>query len=388
MDLTYTPEEIAFREEVRSWLSANVPREALPPIGTGQREYLLAWQRRQYDAGWAGIAWPQDYGGRGLSLIDQAIWYEECARAGAPEAGCLFVGLNHGGPTLIACGTEEQKRFHLPRILRGEVIWCQGFSEPGAGSDLAGIKTRGDVDGDHIVVNGQKIWTSFAQLADYQELVVRTEAGSERHKGLTWMICDMKTPGITVRPIRSLDGQDHNCEVFYDNVRIPISNVVGGLGNGWATAMSTLSFERGSAFMQAQLELSQRVERLIELARTEVDPATGRALIASDAVARDLAVMRGEVNAMRAMTLMAVSRGRREEMPGPEGVMLALYYSELIQKVTRYSMDMLGSRALLREGDLAEWADDYLKHFARTIGGGTAEIRRNIIGQRVLGLPR
>ena len=388
MELTYSDQEIAFRQEIRDWLRANAPREPLPPVGPEQREYLLAWQRKQYDAGWAGISWPVEYGGRGLSPIEQAIWYEECASANAPEAACLFVGLNHGGPTLIARGNEEQKAFHLPKILRGEVIWCQGFSEPGAGSDLANIKTRGDIDGDHLVVNGQKIWTSFAQLAEYQELVVRTEPGSERHKGLTWVICDMKTPGITVRPIEALDGQYHNCEVFYDNVRIPLSNVVGEIGDGWKVAMSTLSFERGSAFMQAQLELSQRVERLIALASKECDDEGGQSLLEDSSVAMELAGLRGEVNAMRAMTLMAVSRGRREEMPGPEGTMLALYYAELIQKVLRTAMDLLGPRTLQREGEWADWSDEYLKHFARTIGGGTAEIRRNIIGQRVLGLPR
>lgn len=388
MELSYSPEEQAFRMEVREWLEANIPTDPVPPIGPDQRDYLLKWQRRQYDAGWAGIAWPNEYGGRGLSPIQQAIWYEECARAGAPEAGVLFVGLNHGGPTLIARGNEEQKAFHLPKILKGEVIWCQGFSEPGAGSDLANIKTRGEIDGDHIVVNGQKIWTSFAQVADYQELVIRTDPESQRHKGLTWVICDMQTPGITVRPIESLDGQYHNCEVFYDDVRIPLSNVVGEIGDGWSVAMSTLAFERGSAFMQAQLELSQRVERLIEVAGKEPDGEGGGVLLDDDAVAAELATLRGEVNAMRAMTLMAISRGRREEMPGPEGVMLALYYAELIQKVLRTAMELLGPRALMREGDWADWSNDYLKHFARTIGGGTSEIRRNIIGQRVLGLPR
>ena len=387
MDLTYSDAEIAFRREVRSWLADNKPTERTPPVSPEQRDFLLAWQRKQYDGGWAGIAWPKEYGGRGLSLIEQVIWYEECARADAPEIGCLFVALNHGGPTLIAKGSESQKAFHLPKILRGEVIWCQGFSEPNAGSDLANIRTRGEIVDNHIVVNGQKIWTSFAQFSDYQELLVRTEPGSSRHSGLTWMICDMKAPGITVRPIEAIDGHYHNCEVFYDNVRIPLDNVVGEVGDGWRVAMSTLSFERGSAFMQAQLELSQRVERLIALARTHL-AADGRPVLADEAYAARLAALRGEVNAMRAMTLMGVSRGLRQEMPGPEGTILALYYAETIQRVMRTAMDVLGPRALQRDGEWGSWSSGYLLHFARTIGGGTAEVRRNIIGERVLGLPR
>ena len=188
MDLTFTPEDEAFRSEVRTWISENKPREKTPPVGPAQRDFLLAWQRKQFEGGWAGIAWPTEFGGRGLSLVQQLIWYEEYARLEAPSIGCLFVGLNHGGPTLISRGRSAQKAFHLPRILRGEVIWCQGFSEQGAGSDLASLRTRADVDGDHLVINGQKIWTSFTHLADDQELLVRSEPNSTRHAGLTWVI--------------------------------------------------------------------------------------------------------------------------------------------------------------------------------------------------------
>jgi len=389
MDFTVSDDDKAFRKEVRQWLSENVPKEPCPAIGPEQAVFLKDWQRKLFDAGWAGIAWPKEYGGRGLSLEQQAIWYEESARAGAPEAHCLFVGLNHGGPTLIVRASEEQKTFHLPRILKGESIWCQGFSEPGAGSDLAGIRTRGEVDGDHIVVNGQKIWTSYAQLADYQELLIRTDANMSRHRGLTWIICDMKLPGITIRPIESIDGEAHNCEVFYDNVRIPLANVVGQVGDGWRVAMSTLSFERGTAFMELQLKMAKSIDSVVAMARARRGP-DGRALIESDSFATRLGQLRGEVAAMRAMTYMSVSRGMRTEQPGPEGTYLAMMKGELDQRIKRFAMEVLGRDGLERPEHLEpeDWVHLYLRSYSGTIGGGTSEIRRNIIGERVLGLPR
>jgi alkylation response protein AidB-like acyl-CoA dehydrogenase len=387
MELRYEPADLAFREEVRAWLHDNVPREKMPVPLPEQREYLLAWQRKQYDAGWAGIAWPEAYGGRGLSLVRQLIWYEEYVRAHAPPTGCLFVGLNHGGPTLIVRGNAQQKAFHLASILRGEVIWCQGFSEPSSGSDLASLRTRATIEDDHLVVNGQKIWTSFGNIAEYQELLVRTQPGSSRHHGLTWVICDMRTPGITIRPIRTLAGERHFCEVFYDNVRIPLANVVGEVGAGWSVAMSTLSFERGTAFMAHQLELSRTVEGLAELAR-RLPGINGRPVLDDDAVAAQIGALRAEVAAMRAMTYMSVSRGLRQETPGPEGTMLALAFAVASQKVHRVVMDVLGERGLQRDAEWEDWVRPYLVSFSHTIAGGTAEIRRNIIGERVLGLPR
>src|SRR5579875_882482 len=225
-----------------------------------------------YDAGWAGIAWPKAYGGRGATLMEQLIWFEEYARADAPDLSTLFVGLNHDGPTLMACGTEAQKAYHLPRILRGEVVWCQGFSEPNAGSDLAALQTRAVIDGDHLVVTGQKIWTSFGHVAEFQELLVRTDPEAPKHKGITWVICEMNRPGIEIRPIKTLAGNSDFCEVFYDGVRIPLANVVGRLNDGWRVAMATLSFERGTAFVPEQVRLARRVEELAELARTVPGP--------------------------------------------------------------------------------------------------------------------
>ena len=264
MNLDLTAEERAFREEARTWLRDHLPTEERPPEGAEMREFDLAWQRTLYDGGWAGINWPTEYGGRGLTDIQQMIWYEEFAKADPPftlNNSCTFVGNLHGGPTLIVNGDEEQKGTYLPRILRGEEVWCQGFSEPGAGSDLAGLSTRAEIDGDELVVTGQKTWTSYAHVADVQELLVRTDPIAPKHKGITWVICDMRTPGIEIREIRTMSHVTDFCEVFYDEVRIPLKNVVGGINNGWRTAMSTLSFERGTAFMADQVELASTVER-------------------------------------------------------------------------------------------------------------------------------
>ncbi len=215
MQLNFTQDDEIFRLQARKWLLAIVPRERAPYEGPAARAFAQAWLSRCHRDGWSGIGWPKEYGGRGLPPEKILLWYEEYVRARAPSVlDCTFVGLNHAGPTLIACGTEEQKAYHLPRILTGDSIWCQGFSEPGSGSDLASLSTTGVVEGDHLVVNGQKIWTSYADIADFQELLIRTEPGSKRHKGLSWVICDMRSEGITVRPIRNMAGATHFAEVF------------------------------------------------------------------------------------------------------------------------------------------------------------------------------
>ncbi len=388
MDLRFSAAERAFRAEVRAWLRDNIPRERRPPDGPPMRAFDLDWQRRQHDGGWAGLAWPKEHGGRGASLVEQLIWFEECARMGAPQLGCLTIALNHGGPTLIAKGTEAQKAFHLPKILRGEVVWCQGFSEPGSGSDLASLRTRAVIDGEHLVVTGQKIWTSHAHLADYQELLVRTDPAAPKHKGITWVICDMQAPGITVRPIRSMAGHHHFCEVFYDEVRIPLANVVGAVNDGWRVAMSTLSFERGTGYVAKQLELSRLIEELIALARETPGPNGRASLLDDDAVAGELAVLQAEVAALRAMSYTAMSRCLREPVPGPEGSIVALFYGELAKRVHGMAMRILGPRGLERSDATEAFVGSYLHAYHETIAGGTSEIRRNIIGERVLGLPR
>lgn len=388
----HTDAEATFRTEVRQWLQANVPAEPSPPItlnGNEQAAYLRGWQRRLFEAGWAGINWPTQYGGRGLTQREQIIWYEEYARASAPDMNGLFVGLQHAAPTLMLCGTEEQKAFHLPRILNGDAIWCQGFSESSAGSDLAGIRCKGTVQGDHIVVNGSKIWTSFAQAADYQELVVRTEAGSKRQQGLSWLICDMRTPGITVRPILSLDGEYHNCEVFYDDVRIPLTNVVGNPGDGWRVSMATLAFERGTAFIESQMRLSVTVGKLIDFARNSKD-MSGRSLIEDASVASRLGNLRARAAGLKAMTYHSAARALVQKVPGPEGTYVALMLAELKQEMYRLWMELLGPAGLERSDDHDAIAPirQYLFSYAGTIGGGTSEIRRNIIAERILQLPR
>jgi alkylation response protein AidB-like acyl-CoA dehydrogenase len=388
LDLTFSPEDRLFREQVRDWLDDNVPREPRPRDGAAMRAFDTAWQRRQHDAGWAGIAWPREYGGRGLSLVQQMIWQEEYARAGAPLPGSMFVALNHGGPTLIVRGSEHQKREHLPRILRGESVWCQGFSEPGAGSDLASLRARAVIDGDHLVVNGQKIWTSYADQADFQELLVRTDPAMPRHKGITWVICDMKLPGITVRRIPSMAGYTPFCEVFYDNVRIPLANVVGAIDDGWNVAMSTLSFERGTALICYQVELEQTVEKLVHLARETTGPDGVRKAFAHDDIACRLGQLRAEVAALRSMTYVTISRAQRQDVPGPESTMPAVYFGELLNRAHRLALDILGPVGLARGGVAGSWPFYYLDVFKQVIAGGTSEIRRNIIGERVLGLPR
>lgn len=381
MDIAFSAEDVRFREECRDWLQSNIPAGKRPLDAADAIDFDKAWQRRLFDAGWAGINWPVDYGGRGLSIVQQVIWLEEYAEARAPWIGANFVGINHGGPTLILNASEEQKACHLPQILKGEAIWCQGFSEPGAGSDLAGIKTRGRIEGDELVVNGSKIWTSFAHVADWQELVLRTEEGSQRHAGLSWVICDMHAPGITVRPIRKMSGQTEFAEVFYDDVRIPLTYVVGGLGNGWKVAMSTLSFERGTGFIADQVKQGHEIAELVAAAR-----ANG--MIRDDRIADQLAQMRAEVAALRAMTYRNISEVMRTGQPGPEASVIRLFTSELGQRLERMAVLLMGEAVL----DFAYGDDnavhDYLRGFAATIAGGTAQIQRDIIGERLLGLPK
>ncbi|MCW2621503.1 MAG: putative acyl-CoA dehydrogenase, partial [Frankiales bacterium] len=357
MDLSFTPEEAEFREQARTWLAENFPTEPRPTHGTEVRDYDLAWQRKQYDGGWAGVAWPVEYGGRGLPLLQQMIWFEEYARTGAPDIDIRFVGLSHAGPTLMAQGTHEQKEKHLLPILRGDVAWSQGFSEPDAGSDLASLRTTGVIDGDELVVNGQKVWTSFAHMSDWQELLVRTNPDVPKHKGLTWTICDMTTPGLTIRPIMTMDRDDHFCEVFYDDVRIPLTNVVGGVDNGWSTAMSTLSFERGTAFTVGQVQLAIIMERLIELAKERVGPDGRRPAIADDEIATRLATLRAEIASLRSLTYASIARNASLPQPGPEGSMIKLFYSEVRQRLLQLAVDIMGPDSQEKAIGESTWAD-------------------------------
>jgi alkylation response protein AidB-like acyl-CoA dehydrogenase len=388
VEIRFSPAEEAFRAEARQWLETNMPRTPRPTALGARCEYDRAWQRRMHEAGWAGIAWPREYGGRGATLMEQLVWFEEYARAGAPDISTLFVGLNHAGPTLVACGTDAQKAFHLPRILHGDVVWCQGFSEPNAGSDLASLQTRATIDGDDLVVSGQKIWTSFAQMAQFQELLVRTDPEAPRHRGISWVICPMDAPGIEIRPITTLTGESDFCEVFYDNVRIPLANVVGKLNDGWRVAMATLSFERGTAFLSEQVRLARRVEELVAVARRVPGPGGRKRAIDDDEIARRLARIAAEVDAMRAMSYRSISLAARTGMPGAEASVIRLFFSELVQRCDVLAMDIVGTAAVEARDDAARWSALYLSGLSQTIGGGTKDIQRNIIGDRYLGLPR
>ena len=365
-----------FRQEARTWLAANVPAEPPPEDGPASRDFVLGWQKKQAQGGWAGINWPKELGGRGLSVMEQIVWFEEYARAGAPTPlNASFVGLNHAGPTLYACGTEAQKAEHLPKILGGAVIWCQGFSEPGSGSDLASLKTRGEVQGDTLVINGQKTWSSFADIADVQELLIRTDPSAKTGQALSWVICPMDTPGITVRPIRTMAGVLKYCEVFYDDVRIPLANVVGGLNNGWATAMSTLSFERGTAALALLIAATLQVEKLLAACPADRPQMRSR-----------LARLRAEGQSIRAMNYR-LALDSEQSTPDASGSMIRLAFAEFSQRVTAAAIDLYGIDAPEVVGSHG-WAHDYLDAFSETIAGGTAEIQRNIIAERVLGLPK
>jgi alkylation response protein AidB-like acyl-CoA dehydrogenase len=373
-----TSELTEFRDEARTWIEENAPEEPRPRTwGPEVREYDAEWQRRQFKGSWAGIDWPAEFGGRGLSLIQQVVWYEELVRAKAPAPGVFAIAFAHAGPTLMLYGSEAQKEFHLPRMLTGDSPWCQGFSEPGSGSDLASLRTRGVVDGDDLVITGSKIWTSFAQYCDYVELLVRTDPTAPKHKGISWVIVDMKSPGIDVRPIQCMDGFPHYSEVFYDKVRVPLSNIVGRMNDGWNVALSTLASERGPAFLDERLNYIVAVDELIDHARS-----TGQ--IEDDALADRLAEARASAAVLRSMAYYQVSNTRPNEAPAIETIAIRTFYIQLQTVITRLAVDVLGAASL----EWRPWFQQWLTAFSVPIAGGTEQIQKNIIGERVLGLPR
>lgn len=384
MDLISSAEDKEFRERARDWLNDTAPRERRPHHGEAMREYDKNWQKTQFEEGWAGVSWPVEYGGLGLGLTHQLIWYEEYARAFAPDNHLCFVGLNHAGPTIIAHGDEAQKSAHLKHILTGEKIWCQGFSEPSAGSDLAGLTTRAEIDGDELVITGTKTWTSHGHLADMQELLVRTDPGAPKHKGISWVIFDMVTAGLEMQPIEIMTAPHlpHFVQCFYDEARIPLANVVGGLNNGWSVAMSTLGFERGTAQIKDQIRYAFLVEQMIERARKRF----GTSNLDNDELGARLAQLRADMAAARAMAYMVVSRAQAG-IKGSESSLMRAMVGEVQQKVRRLAFDIIGPEALENPED-DDWVYFYLRTYSTTIAAGTAQIQRNIIGERVLGLPR
>jgi alkylation response protein AidB-like acyl-CoA dehydrogenase len=393
--LKETPEEQAFRRDLRAWLDETLP--TLPPEPPfedwpAKRAYDTGWQRRLFDAGYAGISWPKAYGGRGATPSEELIFLEETERAGAPYVGCNFVSTLHAGPTIAAEGTPEQRARYLPPILRGDNVWCQGFSEPEAGSDLASLRTRAVRDGDHYVVTGQKIWTSHAQVADFCELLARTDPDASKHGGITWMIMPMDSPGITVRPMRTLTGESEFSEMFLDEVRIPVDNVVGAENDGWRVAMVTFSFERGTAFVSELLGSMRLLTDLVEIAR-KTPLGTGTAW--DDAgIRHELTVVAAELDAEWALTRRNVSRAARHGSPGVGGSVFKLAYHETRERMGEVALRILG-RARLALDDPTGLSARHLDHvhqrlyaLSLSIAAGTAQIQRNIVGERLLGLPK
>ena len=391
MDLRLSPSEVAFRDELRDWLAVTLPRLDPHPAEddfTGLRTWEAEWQAQLFAAGYAGIHWPEEFGGRGATPFEHLIYIEESQRAGAPQIGCMFVGQQHAGPTLILEATDEQKARHLGSILRGDEVWCQGFSEPGAGSDLAALRTRAMRDGDDYVVSGQKIWTSFAQIADYCELLVRTDADVPKHRGITWLICPMDSPGIDVRPIRTASGGSEFCEVFLDEVRVPVANRVGDENDGWRVAMVTFSFERGTAFVGSLIRVNRELAALADLARR----VTRRGATAWDDVAirREIGHLQAELDALWALTKRNVSQAARTGIVGPGGSVFKLYYADVMRRMGELAQRVLGrlSIAHLADIDPDDLTDRRLDALTMGIAAGTSQIQRNIIGERVLGLPK
>jgi alkylation response protein AidB-like acyl-CoA dehydrogenase len=391
MDLRYTASEQSFRDELRAWLAATLPGVGSPPPHddwTARRTYDLRWQQLLFEAGYAGVDWPAEGGGRGSSPVEQLIFKEECERAGAPYVGVNFVGLLHAGPTIIAEGTPAQKERYLPAILQGRAVWCQGFSEPDAGSDLASLRTRAVRDGDDYVVTGSKIWTSHAEVADYCELLVRT--GEERNRGISWLIMPMDSPGIEIRPLRTIEGTTEFAQLFLNDVRIPVANRVGEENDGWRVTMVTLSFERGTAFVGELLEAMRLVGELHAIG-TRLD------LYRNDAsLVKRIGRLVAAFDALWALTKRNVSEAAQTGVPGIGGSVFKLSFSEHAQALGDLAMEMLDTAALTAEpltglsGPLgnAEQVHNWYKSINLTIAAGTSQVQRNIVAERILGLPK
>lgn len=393
MDFDLAPQEEAFRQELRSWLATH-PLEGYDPevflhLDEDARFAIqLAWQKQLYRAGWVGIHWPKAYGGRGATVMEQTIYLQEMVRARMPEVANMM-GIRIAGPTLIHWGTEEQKQRYIPTILSGDEIWCQGYSEPGAGSDLASLQTRATEDGDDFVINGQKVWTSFAQFARYCLLLTRTDPDAPKHKGISCLIVDMKTPGITVRPLRQINGDAEFNEVFFDNVHVPKANLIGEKNQGWQVTITTLMFERVTFDVLSPVEAVLQQLIAVVLHR-ENDTAT----VTVDATVRQqLARFYTELQAIKYSSLRQLTRQLRGEPPGPESSMVKLAASELNMRIVQFATAVLGAASIVTTRtthgiDGGYWSHAVLSPHLYTIAGGTSEIQRGILGERVLGLPK
>ncbi|MFI1331350.1 acyl-CoA dehydrogenase family protein [Streptomyces sp. NPDC020845] len=385
MDLDYTEAEEDFRRRLRAWLADVLPKLPDPPDPAdwpGRRAYDCGWQRALYDAGYAGLHWPKDAGGQGATPTQHLIFLEETERAGAPYVGANFVGLLHAGPTIAAEGDAAQRARWLPPILRGDEVWCQGFSEPEAGSDLASLRTRAVRDGDSYVVTGSKIWTSHAEVADWCELLVRTAPVSgeaPKHRGISWLAMPMDAPGVTVRPLRTLAGTAEFAEVFLDEVRVPVAHRIGAENDGWRVTMVTLSFERGTAFVGEVVACRQVLEALAREAK-----ANGR--WDDPVLRRRLGRLAAEFAALWRLTQWNVSEAQRTGgVPGTGGSVFKLRYSHVRQELYDAAAEVLGAEAL--DADHA-WVADRLSSLSYTIAAGTSQIQHNIVAERILGLPK
>ena len=377
MDLTFSEEEIEFRDELRDWLESNPAGEEPRDSQDNMFAFRKDWQRSLFEAGWAAVHWPREYGGRDASLMQSAIYFEEMGRADAPlPANAL--GLILAGPTIMAWGTEEQKdRFLLP-ILSAEEIWCQGFSEPEAGSDLAAVKTKAVRDGDDWVITGQKVWTSAAQYSKWCMLVARTDPDAPKHKGLSYFLMDMEQEEVQVRPLVQITGEAEFNEIFMEGARVPQENMLGGEGDGWNVALTTLMNERSGLGFFLQTLLRRTLDRLVEAAK-----ANGR--IDDPVVAEALGEMHVRTETLRLLAYRGLSLIEQHGQPGPEGSLTKWLWSETNQMLTQLAVSVLGPEALT-EGD--RWAHDLLRSRGNSIEGGTTEILKNIVAERVLGLPR
>lgn len=393
MDLSLSPELEQYRSKVRNWLLENIPEGYGTPefhIPEEEREeFLRNWERKLYDAGFNGITWAKEYGGQGLSNIHQTIFNEEAGKLKNPS-GINGLGKSLLGPTLIVWGTEEQKKRFLPAILKGEEVWCQGFSEPNAGSDLAALQTRAELDGDEWVINGQKVWTSGAQYADWCFVLCRTDKDAPKHKGITFFLVPMDSPGITVRPLVQIDGNKHFNEVFFDNVRIPKDSYVGELNDGWNVAMTTLGFERGTMSLGRQAVFQREFDHIVQLAG-EVELSNGTLAKDDPYYRQKLAEIFAEIKIFRYHGLKTMSQLINEEKLGPEASLQKLFWSGMHVRLGELGMEILGDLSpYWGEESLGLGAVQAIDLGARgeTIYAGTTQIQKNIIAERVLGMPR
>jgi alkylation response protein AidB-like acyl-CoA dehydrogenase len=394
MDLNYTAEDKAFRQQVRRWLEENIPKKR--PETLDERR---AWHRKLYEAGYLGMGWPKEYGGQEARPMEQAIVGEELARANAP-ASLNGLGIGIVAPTLIHHGTEHQKQEHVSRILTAEELWCQLYSEPNSGSDLASLQCRADVNGDEFIINGQKIWTSGAINADWGILLARTDRSAPKHQGISCIMLDMHQPGVEVRPLKQISGSSEFCEVFFTNVRVNADNLVGEMNAGWRIAQTTLSYERGGNVLSRVVRLQEMYSRMIEVCQAL--KRNGKPAIEDPNVRQKLGEIYAEVEVLRYAALRLLSRLEKGQRPGPEASISKLHYSELDKHVQELFLDILGPYGLQTEGlppeyalhadsdfgEAGSWAYSFFWSRAGTIYAGSSEIQKNILGERVLGLPK